>query len=65
MRKILKKIGITLLSIYVVIEIIFTYTMNKNPNYEGFFYSYNASWYQTTLTYLIFFYDDNDGYVGG
>lgn len=65
MKKILKRIGLTLLCLYIVIEaVVITANMNS-ASYEENMYPNEIHWYNSSLTYLIFFYDNNDGYVGG
>lgn len=65
MKKILKRIGITLLLTYIVIEAT-VITLNMNSvSFEENTYPNEVTWYNSSLTYLIFFYDNNNGYVGG
>lgn len=65
MKKILKRIGITLLLTYIVIEAT-VITLNMNSvSFEENTYPNEVTWYNSSLTFLIFFYDNNNGYVGG
>lgn len=65
MKKILKILGISIVSLYLIAEIL-NAIFASNPEYiEELIYPEEYHWYSGTLTYLIFFYDDNDGYVGG
>mgnify|MGYP003373687502 FL=1 len=65
MKKILKILGISIVSLYLIAEIL-NAIFASNPEYiEELIYPEEYHWYSGTLTYLIFFYDNNDGYVGG
>ena len=65
MKKILKILGISIVSLYLIAEIL-NAIFASNPEYtEELIYPEEYHWYSGTLTYLIFFYDDNNGYVGG